>query len=247
MQNKFKTQVPNASSARVNSTRPWLSLVVVYTTEVVPNTRRRALVNCAALLLATILSGTVLASDAAHSETEGRVNRAQKRLGLGVEGSIAPELEAEIGARAAALPSLSLLYRFGEVWGLQLRLGAAWTRTRSDAPFDSSTSSTTMMAGIRGHLWLLQVDSLRLGAVLGTAFRGGFGGTNAAMTTQNFNRRGFSVEAGFRPEWFVASRLSLHTQVGLAYVFEDSNAGQQTAGVVIGGNLVTQAGLTLWF
>ncbi|MEM9193295.1 MAG: hypothetical protein AAGF12_29235 [Myxococcota bacterium] len=169
------------------------------------------------------------------------------RFGVGLEGSIAPNPTIQVGDEDIALPGLSFIYRYSRSFSTQVLIGVGWSRNRTDRPAETETSITALQAGLRAHFVPVVYGPFRLGLVVGALFRGRFGGSDAAMLTNNENRRGFSAEAGLRPEWFVVDHLSLHTQLGVAFVFEDSTAGTEDLALLVGANLLTQAGATVWF
>lgn len=56
-----------------------------------------------------------------------------------------------------------------------------------------------------------------------------------------------AVELGLRPEWILHEMLSLHTQLGVSFVFGDTNSGTRNYVLLLGSSVLAQAGATVWF
>ncbi len=169
------------------------------------------------------------------------------RVGLGVEGELAPPAAIDTGPVQWAPPSLAFTLAGRRPIGLQVLIGLGWARTTTDVPVERTDEQLGVSTSVRGLWWPLQRDTWRLGLLAQAGYRGRFGGSDAELQTQRFRSHGFAVAAGVRPEWFVVPRLSLHTQIGAAYSFDDDNTTQTVQQLRFAGNVIGQAGLTVWF
>ncbi len=169
------------------------------------------------------------------------------RIGVGAEGQLAPPSSVRTGPVEWAPPSLALTLEGRRPIGLQLLAGFGWAQTTTDVPIATRTSQLGVTTSIRGLWWALQWETARVGLLVQAGYRGRFGGTDAELQTQTLRSHGFSVATGLRPEWFVRPRVSLHTQLGVAYSFDDDNTTQTVHQLRLAGNVVGQAGLTIWF
>lgn len=172
---------------------------------------------------------------------------ARVRVGVGVEGELAPVMPTEIGAVSLPLPSLALTLAFRRPFGLQLLVGGAWASTRTEEPIGSSTRQLGAHGSLRALWWPLRWERARVGLVLQAGYRGVLGGQDAEQQTLRLRRHGVAVAAGARPELFLVPRLSIHTQLGVAYTFEDDNTTRTVHSVRLAGQVLGQAGLTIWF
>lgn len=145
------------------------------------------------------------------------------------------------------VPGLSLRYQLSEGLGLQL-IGSVQSQFFSQ---DVGPSSAVTLGGIalRAHLRLFDVDSLRVGAVFG----GSFWSRRTKRGDVVTSNRIVSVEAGLRPELFLADgRISFHLQVGLTFAltFDDATGlTDESIGFSLarGADFLGAAGLTIWF
>lgn len=192
------------------------------------------------MLVATsvLLSTIALAPDASTT---------RPKIGIGVEGELAPPLPADVGPVQVAIPSLSFTLEFRRHWGLQLLAGGAWASSTTDRPIETRTRQLGIHTSVRALFWPLRWERVRVGIVAQAGYRGAVGGEDAEGQTRDLRRHGFAVAAGLRPEFFVVPRLSLHTQLGVAYVFEDDNTTQTTQSIRFAGQVLGQAGITVWF
>ncbi|MEM9462345.1 MAG: hypothetical protein AAGF11_49815 [Myxococcota bacterium] len=209
---------------------PWLALAASSTVPASPSSSAPA------------LGASDEPDPASSTSTSARV-----RVGVGVEGELAPAMQTEVGAVSLPLPSLALTLAFVRPFGLQLLVGGAWAATRTEEPIGSTSRQLGAHGSLRALWWPLRWERARMGLVLQAGYRGVFGGQDAEQQTLRLRRHGLAVAAGVRPELLLVPRLSVHTQLGVAYTFEDDNTTQTVQSVRLAGQVLGQAGLTIWF
>ena len=170
-----------------------------------------------------------------------------RHFAVGVEGELAPAMPVTAGPVALAPPSLALTWTARRPWGLQLLAGAGYASVTTDTPLATTVRQVGVSTSLRALWWPLRWDRARVGLLAQAGYRGRFGGEDAEFETSSFRAHGFAVGAGVRPEWFVVPRLSLHTQLGVAFTFDDDNTTQTRQQLLLAGNVLGQAGVSIWF
>jgi hypothetical protein len=173
-------------------------------------------------------------------------------LGLGVDTSLsaasgqagaAGSTGTLVGAVPLSSPGMSAVYQATDRVAAQVIL--SWLRaTTTDGGGVRSTTSALGFA-MRGFYALELARAVDVSGFAGL----GIGRTSAGVEA------GTDVvfEAGARPEWFVTSHLSLHTQIGLTIALlsatSPANAGAGGSATNLLGNadLVGNIGFTFWF
>lgn len=171
-------------------------------------------------------------------------------LGVGVDTALGWAAAQNIDATQVdfgfRLPGLSLTYDVSSAFGLEL-IGGVLMR-KDDA---TDTRLTQYAVALRGLFRMEVQQQVHLDLVLGFGMAGLRGKPDMGDAVSG---RIFTVEIGFRPQYFVTPDLSLHTQLGFAIaIFSDDDnflgIGPDGAlGIDIFGNvnLLANAGFTYW-
>lgn len=198
-----------------------------------------------ALALAALVAVSAGSASTASAEDKSGT------LGVGVDTSLGwaaaqnvDSTQPDFGFR---VPGLALTYDVSAGFGLELIAGVLM---RKDDATDTRVTQYAM--ALRGLFRMEVQQQVHLDLVLG------FGMAGARVKPDvgdSFVGRIFTIEVGFRPQYFVTPDLSLHTQIGFAIaIFSDDDSligpGPDGAlGVDIFGNvnLLGNAGFTYWF
>jgi len=199
------------------------------------------------LIVASLLALLGGAEAAAVPGSLDRSPPAPARWSIGVEGMLdaAPALRGS--DRSVALPAITLLRTLGPRWGLQGSIAAGWSYEATAVPVAARDHVISLHTGLRALWWPWSGQSARLGLAFGGGYRATLGGVDVEGQTTSLRRHGAFASVALRPEWFPAPRLSLHTQLGLAYGVDDDDTGAWRHGVRLAGNVLGQAGVSFWF
>jgi len=201
---------------------------------------------------ATMLFVAVLALAPATAAAQDYSNS----LGLGAESSLAlsngPLIDTSLLRNR--LPGLSIRYRITRGFGLQLVFGARLgSLSIEDDPMDRTVTTTLLGLAFRGHVVPFTEGPVHLGFLFGAGFATN-GVTNEFNDpVQEITLSQTAFEIGVRPEWFVTSWLSFHTQVGLTIALHsasdaDGNEIGSTTSFGFGhaADFFGNAGFTFW-
>ena len=170
-----------------------------------------------------------------------------RRFALGVEGELSAPRVGQLGPVSVGRPSIAVTVALPRHSGLQVLFGAGWVARRSDTPVAARSDTVETSASLRALFWPLRYQRWRLGLVAQAGYRGGFGAERAEAQVLRVRRHGFVGALGLRPEVFVAPRLSLHSQVGIAYTLASDNTTRTEQSIRPGGDVLGQAGVSIWF
>lgn len=173
------------------------------------------------------------------------------RLALGIDQALGWSAPLGGGVTLFSLspPGISVAYQVSPNIGLQALVGTSFVTGIGDGP---QRNDTDWAFALRVLPTAMVHDAVNL------TFPMGFGITGFRSNSEGvdpISARFYTIEVGFRPEWFVHERLSIFTSVGVSLAITDRDLGsslgasQRAVAVDVFGNanLLGNAGFHFWF
>ncbi|MBX3246819.1 MAG: hypothetical protein KF901_06540 [Myxococcales bacterium] len=173
------------------------------------------------------------------------------RLALGIDQALGWSAPLGGGVTLFNLspPGISVAYYVTPTIGLQALIGTSFVTGIGDGPRRNE---------VDWAFALRVLPTARVHDAVNLTFPMGFGITGFRNNPEGFDAataRFYTLEVGFRPEWFVHDRLSIFTSIGVSVAITDRDlgsslgAGQRAVAVDVFGNanLLGNAGFHFWF